>query len=112
MNKVILIGRLTRDPELKKLESGMAVATFSVAINRTSDATDFINVVAFDKSAENVKKYLSKGSQAAIDGRIQTREYVDKDGNKKYITEVIANNVEFLGTKAKVESDTNSELPY
>ena len=112
MNKVILIGRLTRDPELKKLESGMNVATFSLAINRTSDATDFINIVAFDKVAENVEKFLSKGSQAAIEGRIQTRTYVDKDGNNKYITEVIAMNVEFIGTKSKVESDTNSELPY
>lgn len=112
MNKVLLIGRLTNDPELRKTNTEKAVATFSVAINRGNDEVDFINVVAWEKQAENVKQYLVKGSQVAIDGRIQTRSYDDKDGNKKYITEVVANNVEFLGTKAKVESDTKSEIPY
>lgn len=99
MNKVVLIGRLTADPELRKTSDDKSVASFSLAINRGQDLVDFINVVAWEKDAENVKKFLTKGSQVAIDGRIQTRNYDDKDGNKRYVTEVVANNVEFLGSK-------------
>ena len=105
MNKVFLIGRLTRDPELRYTSSNIAVATFSLAVNRnfTNNSgereADFINIVVWRKQAENVKNYLSQGSQVAIDGRIQSRSYDAEDGKKRYITEVIADNVEFLGTK-------------
>ena len=103
MNKVILIGRLTADPELRKTSNDKSVASFSLAINRGQDEVDFINVVAWETQADNVKKYLVKGSQVAIDGRIQTRNYDDKDGNKKYVTEVVANNIEFVGNKVTKE---------
>ena len=102
MNKVFLIGRLTRDPELRYTSSNIAAATFTVAVNRNftnqngeRDA-DFINVIAWRKTAENIKNYLSKGSQIAIDGRIQTRSYDAQDGTKRYVTEVLADNVQFL----------------
>lgn len=105
MNKVFLIGRLTRDPELRYTSSNVAVATFSLAVNRNfSNANgereaDFINIVVWRKQAENVKNYLSQGSQVAVEGRIQTRSYDDNNGQKRYITEVVADNVEFLGSK-------------
>lgn len=105
MNKVFLIGRLTRDPELRYTGSNVAVASFTLAVNRTfanqsgERETDFINIVVWRKQAENVKNYLSQGSQVAIDGRIQTRNYDDQEGKRHYITEVVADNVEFLGTK-------------
>lgn len=105
MNKVFLIGRLTRDPELRYTGSNIPVASFSLAVNRnyTNQAgereADFINIVVWRKQAENVKNYLSQGSQVAIDGRIQTRSYDGEDGKKRYVTEVVADNVEFLGTK-------------
>ena len=88
MNKVFLIGRLTRDPELRYTSSNIAVATFSIAVDRNfSNAAgereaDFINIVVWRKQAENVKNYMHKGSQVAIDGRIQTRSYDDTDGKK------------------------------
>lgn len=105
MNKVFLIGRLTRDPELRYTGSNIPVATFSLAVNRnfTSQSgereADFINIVVWRKQAENIKNYLTQGSQVAIDGRIQTRTYDGEDGKKRYITEVVADNVEFLGSK-------------
>lgn len=111
MNKVFLIGRLTRDPELRYTGSNIAVATFSLAVNRnfTSQSgereADFINIVVWRKQAENVKNYLSQGSQVAIDGRIQTRSYDDQNGNKRYVTEVVADNVEFLGSKNQGNSN-------
>lgn len=106
MNKVFLIGRLVRDPELRYTGSNIAVATFSLAVNRNfagangERETDFINIVVWRKQAENVKNYLNQGSQVAIDGRIQTRNYDDQNGQKRYITEVVADNVQFLDTKA------------
>ena len=105
MNKVVLIGRLTRDVELRYTESQTPVATFTLAVNRNytnqsgEKEADFINIVVWRKPAENCKNYLSKGSQVAIEGRMQTRNYDDKDGKKVYITEVIAESVEFLNTK-------------
>ena len=111
MNKVFLIGRLTKDPELRYTGSNTAVASFTVAVNRNfanqngEREADFIPVVVWRKQAENVKNYLSQGSQVAIDGRIQTRSYDDKDGQKRFVTEVVADNVEFVGSKA---SATNS----
>ena len=105
MNKVVLIGRLTRDPELRYTGSNIPVATFSLAVNRNftnqqgEREADFINIVVWRKQAENVKNYLSQGSQVAIDGRIQTRTYDDQNGQRRYITEVVADNIEFLGSK-------------
>ncbi len=119
MNKVFLIGRLTRDPELRYTGSNIPVATFSLAVNRNfSNAAgereaDFINIVVWRKQAENVKNYLNQGSQVAIDGRIQTRSYDDQDGKKRYVTEVVADNVEFLGTKGSNQNQSNitPEMP-
>ena len=117
MNKVFLIGRLSRDPELRHTSSGMAVCQINVAIGRRTGAgkepeTDFINVVVWDKQAENVSKYLAKGRQVAVEGRIQTRSYDNNEGKKTYVTEVVANNVEFLGSmsdnnKAQSASEEN-----
>lgn len=110
MNKVFLIGRLTRDPELRYTGNNTAVASFSLAVNRNftnqsgEREADFINIVVWRKQAENVKNYLSQGSQVAIDGRLQTRSYDDNNGQKRYVTEVIADNVEFLGTKGSTSN--------
>ncbi|KQL46886.1 single-stranded DNA-binding protein [Brevibacillus choshinensis] len=103
MNKVILIGNLTKDPELRYTPNGVAVATFTVAINRprTNQAgereADFINIVAWQKLADLCASYLRKGRQAAIEGRLQTRSYDNKEGKRVYVTEVVAENVQFLG---------------
>ena len=114
MNKVFLIGRLTRDPELRYTGNNTAVATFSLAVNRNFSnqqgerEADFINIVVWRKQAENVKNYLSQGSQVAIDGRIQTRSYDDNNGQKRYVTEVVADNVEFLGSKSSQSNSGNT----
>lgn len=120
MNKVILIGRLTKDPELRTTSSGIASTNFSIAVQRTftnangEREADFINCVAWRKQAENITKYCKKGSQVAVDGRIQTRSYDGTDGTKKYVTEVVADNVTFLGSKNSsgdsfVSENTNVE---
>ncbi|RQD69475.1 MAG: single-stranded DNA-binding protein [Tindallia sp. MSAO_Bac2] len=99
MNSVILIGRLTKDPELRYTNTGKAVANFTVAINRSfgkDSEADFIPVVVWEKQAENCANYLSKGSQVGVQGRIQVRTYEAKDGGTRYVTEVVGNNVEFL----------------
>ena len=103
MNKVFLIGRLSRDPELRHTPAGTAVCQINVAISRPvsqghEPETDFINVTVWNKPAENVARYLTKGRQVAVEGRIQTRSYDNNEGKKVYVTEVIANNVEFLGS--------------
>ena len=114
MNKVFLIGRLTRDPELRYTGNNTAVATFSIAVNRNFSnqngerEADFINIVVWRKQAENVKNYLTQGSQVAIDGRLQTRSYDDQNGNKRYVTEVVADNVEFLGSKGSQASSSSN----
>ncbi len=119
MNKVFLIGRLVRDPELRYTSSNIPVATFSLAVNRNFTGqngereTDFINIVVWRKQAENCKNYINQGSQVAIDGRIQTRNYEDQNGQKRYVTEVVADNVQFLDTKASREQRENSSVnPY
>ena len=105
MNKVVLVGRLTKDPELRSTNSGLPVSSFTVAVNRNFKnkegviEADFINISIFGKQADNVHKYCFKGSQVGIEGRIQTRSYDAEDGSKRYVTEVIADNVEFLGSK-------------
>ena len=104
MNHITLIGRLTKDPELKYTSSGMAVCSFTLAVDRrfTNQSgereADFINIVVWNKAAENCAKYLSKGRQTAVEGRLQIRTYDDKDGQRKWVTEVVADNVEFLGS--------------
>lgn len=104
MNTVIMIGRLTKDPELKYTQSGKAVANFDIAVDRPyskEKETDFFKVQVWGKVGENVANYLAKGSQAAIRGRIQNRSYETKEGEKRYITEIIAEEVQFLGTKGE-----------
>ena len=113
MNKVFLIGRLSRDPELRHTTSGMPVCQINVAISRpvsqgSEPQTDFINVVVWNRQAENVARYLSKGRQVAIEGRIQTRNYDNAEGRRTYVTEVIASNVEFLGSANDNNRATNS----
>ncbi|MDX8363557.1 single-stranded DNA-binding protein [Cytobacillus sp. IB215665] len=102
MNRVILVGRLTKDPELRYTPSGVAVATFTLAVNRTftnqqgERQADFINCVVWRKPAENVANYLKKGSLAGVDGRVQTRNYEGQDGKRVYVTEIVAESVQFL----------------
>jgi single-strand DNA-binding protein len=101
MNNVVLIGRLTRDPEVRYTPQQMAVATFTVAIDRPTrqgaeKQTDFPRVTVFGKQAETCEKYLAKGRLVAINGRIQTGSYQNKNGDTVYTTDVIANRVEFL----------------
>ncbi len=108
MNKVILIGRLTKNPELRFTSSNIAVTTFSLAVDRIgSEETDFIDIVVWRKQAENCNKYLEKGSKVAVEGSIQKRSYENKNGEKRYLTEVVAENVQFLDTKSKVQQETN-----
>lgn len=105
INKVILIGRLTANPELRYTSSGIGVATFTLAVDRTfknkqgEKETDFINIVVWRQLSELCVQYLVKGQQAAVEGRISTRNYENKQGQKVYVTEVVADNVQFLGGK-------------
>lgn len=115
MNKVVLIGRLTKDPELRYTESNIAVATFTLAVNRSRTNSngereaDFINIVVWRKQAENAKDYLFKGGKVAIEGTIQTRNYENNNGQRRYITEVIANSLEFLDSKKDSNSKQENE---
>ena len=105
LNRVVLVGRLTKDPEFRTTPSGVEVSTFTLAVNRTftnaqgEREADFINVVVFKKQVENVKNYLSKGSLAGVDGRLQTRSYENKVGQRVFVTEVVADSVQFLEPK-------------
>ena len=115
INRVVLIGRLTKDPELRYTPNGVAVCSFTLAVNRPftnqqgeRDA-DFINCVAWRKQAENVANYLKKGSLAGIDGRIQTRSYEAQDGRRVYVTEVVAESVQFLESKNKSEQSRQQQ---
>lgn len=117
MNRVVLVGRLTKDPELRFTSSGIAVATFTLAVNRTftnqqgEREADFINIVVWRRPAENVANYLRKGSLAGVDGRIQTRHYDGQDGRRVYVTEVVADSVQFLDTR-KSEEPKKQEQRY
>lgn len=116
MNKVILIGRLTKDPELRYTTSNTAVCQFSIAVDRKyksegQPTADFINIVAWRSTAEFVSKYFNKGSRIAIVGQIQTRNYDDKDGKKVYVTEVIADEVEFCESKGNSSTRAAGEAP-
>lgn len=101
MNKFIGIGRITKSLELRHTSSNKATTQFTIAINGHNDTTDFINCVAWEKQAENLVKYCSKGSKVCVEGKMSTRSYDDKDGKKVYVTEVIATNIEFLDDKKK-----------
>ena len=96
LNKIILMGRLTRDPELRRTESGTAVCSFSIAVDR-----DFIDIVAWRATAEFVSKYFTKGRMAVVEGRLQIRDWTDKEGGKRRSAEVIADNVYFGDSKPK-----------
>lgn len=117
MNSVTLIGRLTKDPDLTYTQNGNAICKFTLAISRQgSEGTDFIRIITWNKTAENCNKYLAKGRQVGIQGRIQTGSYKNSDGNTVYTTDVIANVVEFLsksqGRSDNVPKDEEDDLPY
>lgn len=128
MNKVILIGRNTKDIELRQTTSGTSAIEFSVAVRRAfknangENESDFFNCVAFGKPAETISKYVKKGDQLAIEGRLQTRAYTNRDGKKITVTEIIVENFEFLQTKKQEEPKPiefedadpfkNTDLPF
>ena len=133
MNKCVLVGNLTRDPELSTTANGISLCRFSIAVNRSyansngEREADFINIVAWRGLAENCGKYLAKGNKVCVSGSIQTRNYEDKDGNKRYATEVVAEDVEFLTPRGEgvtagparsakpvmeLEPVEDSELPF
>ena len=117
MNRVMLIGRLTTKPELKYTGSNLPYTRFSLAVNRTYNNsqgqrdTDFINIVIWRKQAENVCTYLDKGSLVSVEGRIQTGSYEGKDGIKRYTTDVVADSVQFLESKASRTANKNDNEP-
>jgi single-strand DNA-binding protein len=110
MNRVLLVGRLTKNPELRYTPAGVPVATFTLAVNRTftnqqgEREADFINCVVWRKPAENVANFLKKGSLAGVDGRLQSRHYEGQDGKRVYVTEVVAETVQFLEPKGQGRS--------
>ena len=109
INRVVLVGRMTRDPELRRTPQGDAVTSFTLAVNRNftsrdgQQQADFINCVVWRKPAENVERYCSKGSLVGVEGRIQTRSYDNQQGQRVYVTEVICDSVQFLEPKAARE---------
>lgn len=111
LNRVVLVGRLTKDPEFRATPSGVDVSTFTLAVNRNfknkdgEQQADFINCVVFRKQAENVKNFLSKGSLAGVDGRMQSRSYENKEGQRVYVTEVVCDSVQFLEPKNNGQSN-------
>lgn len=116
LNKVVLIGRLTKDPDLRYTQSGVAVATFFLAVNRNftnsqgEREADFIPVVVWRAQAENCAKYLNKGRLVAVAGRIQTRSY-EQDGQRRYTTEVVADEVTFLEWGDKGQTQQDGQIP-
>lgn len=111
INRAVLTGRLTKDAELKTTQSGLSVATFTLAVNRqyskAKGDADFINCVIWRKAAENFCNFTSKGSLVGIDGRIQTRNYDDKDGKRVYVTEVVVDNFALLESKKDRQNNNN-----
>ena len=113
VNKAILIGRLGKDPELRYTPSGSAVTSFTLATNRTwsgqdgqkNEETTWHNIVAWGKQAEVIKEYLSKGREVYIEGRISNRSYDDKEGNKRYISEVVVQSFSFIGSRGGATND-------
>jgi len=119
LNKVMLIGNLTRDPELRYIPSGQAVTTFTIAVNRAFNSKSgekkeevaFIRIVAWARLAEICNEYLKKGRPVFVEGRIQTRSWDGSDGNKRYSTEVVADNVQFLGSKPGNGKGEGADVP-
>ena len=115
INSTVLIGRLTKDPELRRTANDIPVATFTLAVNRPfsnpngEKETDFIPVVVWRKQAENVEQYVSKGQMVGVEGRIQTRNYENEEGKRVYITEVVANSVTFLESKKEETLEEKKE---
>ena len=115
LNRVVLVGRLTKDPEYRTTPSGVSVATFTLAVNRTftnaqgEREADFINCVVFRRQAENVNNYLSKGSLAGVDGRIQSRSYENQEGRRIFVTEVVCDSVQFLEPKNSQQGGQRSQ---
>ena len=120
LNHIVLMGRLTRDPELRRTGSGVAVASFRLAVDRdfgSKDAgaereTDFIDIVAWRNTAEFVSKYFAKGRMAVVSGRLQMRNWTDKDGNKRTSAEVVADNVYFGDSKRDGAGDYGAAPAY
>ena len=118
LNKIVLMGRLTRDPELRTTPAGVAVASFSIACDRDfkdkttgEKATDFFDVVVWRQTAEFVSKFFTKGRMAVVEGRLQTRNYTDRDGNKRRAYEIVADNVYFGDSKPKEEGEEDGGYP-
>ena len=116
MNTWFGIGNIVRDIELKQSQSGLSFTSFSIAINRPAKQngetdTDYINIITFGKQAENLAKYTHKGSKIAVQGRLQTRSYQNAEGKNVYVTEVFANNIQFLDSKSSNEQ-TSKQDPY
>ena len=118
LNHIVLMGRLTRDPELRRTGTGVAVASFSIAVDRDFGSresgekeTDFIDIVAWRNTAEFVSKYFTKGRMAVVSGRLQIRNWTDKEGNKRRSAEVVADNIYFGDSKRDGES-TGSFAPF
>ncbi len=116
INRVVLIGRLTKDPELRKTQSGTSVVSYTIAVNRRSQTpgqpdADFINCVAWNKTAELMAQYLHKGSLIGVEGRIQTRSYDNQQGQRVYVTEVVTDSVQFLESK-NTQPQQNSYNSY
>jgi single-strand DNA-binding protein len=115
LNRVVLVGRLTKDPELRYTPNGVPVATFTLAVNRPFSnqqgqrEADFLNCVIWRKPAENVANYLKKGNLAGVDGRIQTRSYDGQDGKRIYVTEVLADSIQFLETRSSQSSQNSGQ---
>lgn len=115
INRVVLVGRLTKDPEFRTTPSGVNITNFTLAVNRTftnaqgEREADFINVVVFRKQAENVNNYLFKGHLAGVDGRIQSRSYENKEGQRVFVTEVVADSVQFLEPKNNGQANNVSK---
>ena len=117
LNKVMLIGNVGQDPELRYTPDGNPVANFSIAVNRRrrvgeeyKDETEWFNIVCFSRTAENVNQYLSKGQKVYVEGRFQSSEYVGQDGNQRKSFEVIANEVTFLSTRSETESSNQNNV--
>ncbi|MEB5791460.1 single-stranded DNA-binding protein [Mammaliicoccus sciuri] len=117
INRVVLVGRLTKEPEYRVTPSGVQVATFTLAINRTftnqngERHADFINCVVFRTPAENVNKYLNKGNLAGVEGRLQSRSYENNEGKRVYVTEVVCDSVQFLEPKSNNQQQSNYQRP-
>ncbi|CDQ37870.1 MULTISPECIES: single-stranded DNA-binding protein [Virgibacillus] len=114
LNRVVLVGRLTKDPDLRYTPSGVAVANFTLAVNRPfsnqqgNREADFINCVVWRRPAENLANYMKKGSMVGVDGRVQTRRFEGQDGKTVFVTEIVADSVQFLETKGSSQGGQDS----